>query len=374
MKVLMMDGAGFSPPYDLSLTQALVDAGAEVKLVMPDSVRAEWEDADALPPRESSRLRRALGRVSKVVSHVRLLNKLERVVREWRPDVVHLQWLPLPLLDARFLRSVKGRTKLVHTMHNTSLFHGTSPGVQGWGLEESWYLFDRIIVHSEYSRRAALASGAATERNLVVVPHGPFDHYSRFVSSSPRPIAPVTILFAGAIKPYKGLDVLVESLPALAKATSPGSWRLMIAGHPSYPLNSLREQVERRGLQEYVTWNLRHQSERELGVLLGSSHIVVLPYREIDQSGVLLAAVGVARPVVATKVGAFPELLKHEQHGLLVAPNDANALGESLARMVNDADLRTRCENSMRSLACGSLRWSTIARSTLSVYKSIHRD
>lgn len=371
MKILMVDGAGVSPPYDLSLSKALVASGAKVRLVMPDSVRAEWENPDALPPAPPSRMGKMIGRLSKAASHALLLWRLEREVREWRPDVVHLQWLPLPMLDVRFLRAVKGRTCLVHTMHNTSLFHGTSAGVQGWGLQEALSLFDRIVVHSEFSCRAARKSAAAREEQLHVIPHGAFDHYRELATSTNRDAWPIRLLFVGSIKPYKGLDLLVESLALLASKAPVGSWQLVVAGHPSYDIEPLKERLQELNVGSQVTLSLRHQSERELAWLLHDSHVVVLPYREIDQSGVLLAAVGMERPVVATRVGAFPEMLVDGEHGLLVSPNHPQELGEALVQMVTDAALRARCEAGMNGLGQGVLNWQPIARITLDMYQSI---
>ena len=73
MKILMVDGAGFSPPYDMSLSKALRAAGADVRLVMPESVRAEWESPDALPSAPPSRMGKLFGRLSKAAAHALLL-------------------------------------------------------------------------------------------------------------------------------------------------------------------------------------------------------------------------------------------------------------------------------------------------------------
>jgi glycosyltransferase involved in cell wall biosynthesis len=210
---------------------------------------------------------------------------------------------------------------------------------------------------------------------LRVIPHGAFDYYSEFVGAADvrGPDSRVHLVFAGSIKSYKGLDVLVESLPTLAAATPNGAWHLTIAGQPGIPIAPLAKTIRDYGLGENVTWSLRHQSERELGRLLGAADVVVLPYREIDQSGVLLAAVGVKRPVVATRVGAFPELLRHETHGLLVSPEDPLELGRALARLVVDSPLRTYCQGQMQHLASGELNWATIGHKTLNLYKELAR-
>lgn len=367
----MIDGAGFSPPYDFSLVGGLEAAGAEVRLAMLDEAKQGWENPDALVGVRPSRFGKTAQRIGKAVRYAAFLRDIGRLVERWRPHVVHLQWLPLPLIDRRFVTAMKGRIPLVHTLHNTTLYHGASPGLQGVGVAGTWPLFDRVVVHSEYSRRAALRAGMVREDQVRVIPHGAFDYYGKYATDVVRAPGPVQLLFAGTIKSYKGLDILIESLSVLSRQTPPGSWHLTVAGQPALEIEGFRALLTERGLTEYVTWSLRHQSERELGRLFVGAHVVVLPYREIDQSGVLLAAVGVHRAVVASRVGAFPELLQHEQHGLLVPPGDPVALGEALARLVLDRPLRDHCELQMKRLAGDTLHWSTIGRTTLDMYREL---
>jgi glycosyltransferase involved in cell wall biosynthesis len=371
MKVLLIDGAGMSPPYDLSLVKGLETSGAVVRLVIPSAVRRDWENPDAAIVRNSSPLTRKLQRAAKAGQYALLLEGLREVVNEWKPDIVHMQWLALPILDGRFIGAMKGRVPLVHTLHNTSLFHGSAGGVQGWGLRSALTKFERVIVHSEFSRNAALKLGMVQEQSLRVIPHGAFDHYGILGAGTSREKRPVNLLFAGSIKPYKGLDVLIEALSTLAAESPKGSWHLTIAGSAGGSVDALRKVLSDNNLDRQVTWCLRHQSERELGQLLAAAHVVVLPYREIDQSGVLLAAVGVGRAVVATRVGAFQELIRNEQHGLLVSPEDPVALGHALARIVVDDDLRAYCESQMQVLSAGALSWSNVGRMTTKIYDEL---
>lgn len=372
----MLDGAGFSPPYDFNLVQALEAMGASVRLIMPESVLKGWKSPDGVPQEKPRRVARLLGRLWKGAQYAGLLDDARRIVRDWHPDVVHVQWLPLPPADRWFLHSIRGRVPLLYTMHNTTLFHGSTGGIQGWGLKGALRSFDGIVVHSEYSKASAVRGGLVREAALRVIPHGAFDYYRRLGEEPGRPArrtngGPTELLFAGSIKRYKGLDLLIGSLTTLRDAAPEGSWHLTVAGQPGIDMSPLRELVHAHGLDAYVSWSLRHQSERELAMLLVRSDVVVLPYREIDQSGVLLAAIGVGCPVVATKVGAFPELLRHEVHGLLVPPDDPRSLGLALARLVGDCALRTACSAQMQQLASGPLAWSTVGRATLDLYREL---
>jgi glycosyltransferase involved in cell wall biosynthesis len=370
-RVTVLDGGGFSPPYDFSLVSGLRSAGVSVQLAMPAQVLRDWEDPDAHPIVSQSALLRASRKAGTAFSYATRLGRLALDAYRSRIDVLHLQWLPVPVLDVRVLGALKGRVPLVYTMHNTSNFHESDRGFRNRGKRTAYTLFDRIIVHSQYSRQSALHSGVARADQLRVIPHGAFEYYKSLVTKARSSQGPVQLLFAGSIKAYKGLDILIEALPQLAANTAAGSWHLTIAGHAGMPLAALQARVRDLGVHDSVTWTLRHQTERELANLFEASHAVLLPYREIDQSGVLLAAVGMHRAVVASRVGAFPEIVQDGEHGLLVPPVDVDALGRALVTIVSDHDLRLRSEQAMRELAGTSLHWSRIAGQTIALYQEL---
>ena len=367
----MVDAAGFSPPYDYSLVGALRDAGVDVDLIEPPDMRSAWSDHDAsvTPPRF-----KRLSRVLKGAAYVARMRALLRRVDAERPDVVHFQWLALPAIDGYVINRLRGRCALVFTMHNTSLFHGAaSSGVQGWNVNDVYAQFDRIIVHSEFGRRAALASGRARDEQLVRIPHGAFSHYAQLCppdraqrSESPR------LLFVGSIKPYKGLDVLIRAFALMRQAMPESTARLVVAGYPSMPMDPLFALAASLGVAEHIDWRLRHLTERELAGEIAASHAVLLPYRELDQSGILLAAVAMQRTVIGSAIGGFPEIIEHERHGLLVPPGDPEALGAALVRFVSSPLRKSRFEDELGALAGGDLSWNHVALATISAYRGLH--
>lgn len=152
-------------------------------------------------------------------------------------------------------------------------------------------------------------------------------------------------LFVGLIRPYKGVDLLLEAV-----AAAPG-WRCVVAGEPwGNASRELTEQVTRLGIADRVGLRLGWVPEDELSWLLAAADLVVLPYRSGSQSAVAPMALAAGVPVLSTRVGGLAEAVLHGRDGLLVAPGSARELAvalrslddERLGRLRRGARERTR--------------------------------
>jgi glycosyltransferase involved in cell wall biosynthesis len=97
----------------------------------------------------------------------------------------------------------------------------------------------------------------------------------------------------------------------------------------------------------------------------------VLPYRRIDNSGVLAAALAFGAALVMSDVGGFGELHRGDGVGELVPPGAAAALAATVARLLADPDARTRLAERSAAAAAGPLGWDSIAERTESVYREL---
>jgi glycosyltransferase involved in cell wall biosynthesis len=382
VRALVVDATSNSLPYDRSLCDALVRRGAHVILAcsrLPgrEAVQGSFETKEAFY-RVAHRLvgSRAVAarRVARGVEHLPDMISLATHVRRHRPDVVHFQWLPFPLIDGRIVPRIRAVAPVVLTLHNTTLARGQfRTALQCVGYERAVRSASAIIVHTNYSREQLLSDGRVDPHAVHVVPHGALDYYRALAgdeddhsTSDGRAI----VLFFGAIAPYKGVDLLIEAFGALPKDVR-ASCRLVIAGQPRCDVGALRDLSERLGIAECVTWDLRYVPEAELARLVRSASLVVFPYRSIDQSGALMAALAFDKPVVATRVGGFVELLRDGEHGRLVDPGDSEALAAAIAELVTSPAVRARMTARVRSLREGMLSWDSIAGKTLDVYAAV---
>src|SRR5207247_11126606 len=171
------------------------------------------------------------------------VRRLLHRVRELDPDVVHVQWLPLPRLDLPWLRSIAAQSPAVYTAH-----HAT-PRDDPTGVDArraAYDLVERVIVHSR--RRVEDLEELGVERDRIAyIPHAVFDSGAR-----DEPTAPTgsTLLFFGLLRTYKGNDVLVRALPQIPDA------RLVVAGDPLDPVEPLQELARSLGVDARIEWRL----------------------------------------------------------------------------------------------------------------------
>lgn len=388
MRVLVLDPPLFTLPYDLHFARALAEAGAEVSLVGRPLRPYEAIDPAAPVPFRPLFYRRAEARQGawrtsratqalKALEHALGWRAVERLVAATRPDVVHLQWLVLPAIDGLFLRRIKRRAPLVLTVHNASLTaHGAASlvGRLGAALQEAGQrrllgLFDRFLAHTEQTRAQLVRAGVEPAR-IEVLAHPPLELAPAPPPAPKRPGAPVRILFFGAIKGYKGVDVLVEAGIRLMQG-APGC-RIDIVGRPFEDLAPQRALIEAAGLGDRFGLDLRYVPDEDLARYLAAADIAVFPYREIDASGAFALAVAHGLPVVASAIGVFREE-PAARHIRLVPPGDAGALAEALRELVTDEAARARLAAGSRALQASLVPWRGFAERCLALYAAIAR-
>jgi glycosyltransferase involved in cell wall biosynthesis len=293
-----------------------------------------------------------------------------------RPDVVHLQWSLAPPLDGALVRAMRSRVApVVYTAHNV-VPHEARPWHAAF---HSWLQAsaDRVIVHSAATRRRVVVLGGAPPERIDVVPM-PADEPGCVISRDEARAAltpalgaasPV-VLFIGHVRPYKGLELLLDAVPALRSAVP--DVRLVVAGAVrggALAERRLSADVRARGLEDVVGLRLGLLAREDFDRLLWASTVVVLPYRSEGDSAVLAAARGRGRAVVATEVGGLADALE-AGGGILVRPGDPAMLASALANVLLHAGLRHRLEREART-AAQSWTWRDAARRTLEIYRTV---
>ena len=162
-----------------------------------------------------------------------------------------------------------------------------------------------MIVHGAASRDRLLVEvgGIAPER-IAVIPHALLHAGAAGACAAEQ--AEPRILFFGLIRPDKGLDVLIEALPAVAARVP--DVRLEVVGSPRMPIEPLRERASALGVAGRINWDLRFVPDADVPALLARARVIALPYRWIEGSGVFATALARGVPPVVTAVGTFPEL------------------------------------------------------------------
>jgi glycosyltransferase involved in cell wall biosynthesis len=359
----VVDPSAYTPPYDHALCAALARAGAQVRLQtsrfgygpvpVPDGYeRVERFYRRGAGSRPGSRRRFAAKVVQQVPDMVRYARTAARGA-----DVVHFQWLTVQPVDVHLLP--RGRP-LVLTAH--AVLPREPRRGQRAAQRALYDRVDAVVVHSEHGRdRLVDALGVAPEK-ITVIPHGAFEHLTRVPGERPLPSELAAIdkpvaLFFGLLRPYKGLDVLLEAWRGVDADAE-----LWIVGMPRMDLAPLRAAADSR-----VRFVPRFVSDPEIAAFFRRADLVVLPYRETEASGVLYTALAFGKAMVASDVGGFSEV----GAGQLVPPADAGALRSALAGLLSDESERHRLGKEALVAAQERYSWDRVAALTLDLYRSL---
>ena len=138
-------------------------------------------------------------------------------------------------------------------------------------------------------------------------------------------------LFLGLIRSYKGVDLLLE---AISRQSGDSNWSLVVAGEPWEDLGpALEQQARALGIEDRLQLRLGWVPEAEVPLLLAAADLVVLPYRSGSQSAVAPLALAAGLPVLSTKVGGLPEVVRDGINGVLVEPGSVDELACALEEM-----------------------------------------
>jgi glycosyltransferase involved in cell wall biosynthesis len=370
MRVQLVDPSAFTPPYDRSLAAALAARGAEVELVTSRFLYGPVPPARGYAVREPFyRLAGRVGRDSRLRLPLKALEHLPQMLAassHGGGEVVHWQWLTVPRLD-RLLVGAWGRPRVI-TLHYPLPEPEDRRGLRAQRRILS--SFDAVVSHTaEGASRLREEVGIDPER-VRVIPHGPLDYLTGLPAEAPLPSelaeppaeGPV-ILFFGLLRPYKGVDTLLEAFAEVEGA------ELWIAGMPRMPLEPLRALAARApGRVRFVP---RFVADPEIPALMRRADLLVLPYRRIEQSGVLYAGLAFGKPMVLADVGGFAELGR--AHGLarMVPPDDPPALAAALRELVADPEERRRLAAAAREAVSGPRGWDAIAAAHIELYEAL---
>ena len=302
---------------------------------------------------------------SKLAQHVPDMLRYRRAASS--ADVVHFQWLPVQHLDGYLLpakRARDGRRRpLVLTAHDV-LPREPRPG-QLSAQKRLYDRFDAIVVHSEHGRARLIDELGADGDRIHVIPHGVFTHLAAGASVRPRTNGRPVVLMFGLMRPYKGIDVLLDAWRGVDGEAPIEDAELMIAGMPRMDISALRAAAPAN-----VSFDPHFVGDDELPAYFQRADLVVLPYLQADQSGVLFTALAFGKPLLLSDVGGFPEV-QSTGAARIVEAGDPRALGKALRELLADRATLTEMCVRARAAANGRYSWKAIGAAHVELYRSL---
>lgn len=389
IKVCALDLWCYTPYYDRYLCDSLRDENLEVGLASASYYRDPGYfkrhgfqntpglcDIVARLAIGNQGIRRALMAVESCVNMIALA--VGFLVS--RPDIIHVQWMPLikrvpvELWFLRFARYLG--IKLIYTVHNVL------PQDTGEVFKETftrvYQRMDALICHNQEAKTKLVNEFGVAAQRIWVIPHGPLFHDAKrpTVQESRAWLGvgedECVVLCQGVVDSYKGIDFLLDAWSRM-EVSRPRA-RLIIAGTgEQYRLRDVERRVASLGIQRSVRLDLKYIPAEELPAYFQAADIIVFPYKENTTSGALLTALPYGKAIVATRLPVFREVLEGDRSALFVEYGDVEGLAAALGGLVRDPNERERLALGAATAARSQDSWSGIARRTARCYEFVLR-
>ncbi len=274
--------------------------------------------------------------------------------------VFHFDWL---FVFSVLYSKMRG-FKVITTLHDVTSFTGSRIplAVEKKVLNS----MDQVVVHNNYSY--SVINGIHAAGHYHVIHHG---NYMQFIKKvEPQNIRQtLQLLFFGQIRKVKGLDVLVNALPILKKKGV--DVKLTIAGRVWKDDNiaTYEEIIARDGTGDMVEMNIGYIPNDKVWDYFNNTNIVVLPYREIYQSGVLLMAMSYGRAVLTSNIRAFADVINDKENGLLFESDNSESLAEKIEYIYNNKETLRQLEERSTEFVKTEYDWDVSAKKIKQVYQ-----
>ncbi len=292
-------------------------------------------------------------RISTFSSHIEMLLKTffiyPFILLKWFPALMKYETLYIPqqgIWDFGFIFIFKllGK-KVVNTVHDSKLHFGESSFLMSILLRLRYNLSNNLIFLTDIEKSSFFELYKQEKWETAVIPHGIF----KLPGIDIRPVTNSrNILFLGRIIKYKGVDLLIEVADEIEDEID----ELVIGGEANYNLR-LPKSSKVKIINKFL-------SETEMVKLLNQSDIIVLPYLEATQSGVVTLAINSAIPTILTNVGGLVEQLA-ESEAIFIEPNSKEQLKKAIVSLLNNSDKRKQLKNKLL-LKKDSLSWEKISQ------------
>jgi glycosyltransferase involved in cell wall biosynthesis len=380
---------GVDRPYVYGLAMALLAEGVRLDVIGSEYVDSpEMHTTPGLqffnlwPPQQSRST--AFGKLSRVMKHYA---RLIRYTAGAKPRIFHILWnSKIQLFDRTLLMlyyRMMGK-KIALTAHNVNQGRrdGNDSVLNRLTLRLQYRLTDHIFVHTQKMKDELIVEFGVRDRTVTVIRHpinDAFPDTDLTTAEAKRQLGlrndEKAILCFGRIKPYKGIEHLLEAFQRLVERDA--SYRLIIAGEVQKENEGYLNQIKQRILSELergqVILKVQFIPDEEMEVYLKAADVMVLPYNEIFQSGVLFLGYSFGLPVIATDVGSFREEIVEGRTGFLCRPGDPTDLAKAIETYFNSDLYRDMGETrkEIRNHANAHHSWAAVAELTRNAYAKL---
>ncbi len=306
--------------------------------------------------------------IKKKLSYAFSILKFYLLVIVVKPKIIHFQWFKAPLFDYVFLhliKSIRPKLRIIYTAHNI-LPHNSGEKFKNIFLK-IYNKVDKVIVHDNSTKLELIRSFKLKESKIAVILHGllniPIVEKENYKLSKEQINFrnKVVFLFIGNISEYKGIDLIIEVWNNYEQINSNNKIQLLICGHDKDNLLS-----ELKPFKNVTICN-KFLTDEEFVMFIRKSDIVLLPYKKISQSGVLLTVLNEEKNVIVSNIGGLTQPFDVSDIGWILEDTSADSLKEKILMAVIDFKNKNTDFAKIREY----YSWGNISKKTYLLYQDL---
>jgi glycosyltransferase involved in cell wall biosynthesis len=331
--------------------------------------------------------KKPLAKAAKLLNVIAVYIRIVCYAASTKTKVFHILWnYKFPILDRTLMLiyyKALGK-KIVFTAHNVNAAtrDGNESKLNSLSLKAQYRLVDHIFVHTDKMKLSLMGEFGVKENAVTVIPFG-INNSVPDTALTPRQAKErlgindyeKTFLFFGRIRQYKGLDYLVEALKQIA--LQDGSYRLIIAGEPKKDSMQywydIQRVIKENKIEEQIIQRIGFIADGETEIYFKAADVLVLPYTDVFQSGVLFLAYSFGLPVIATDVGSLRDDIVDGETGYLCRPCDVSDLAQTIERYF-ESDLFKNLSyrrDDIKAFANARHSWNVVSDKTCMIYDQL---
>lgn len=376
MKIVVLDiSSKNAVQYNPSLCRALAVEGHQVTLIAP-TLKGDHKDfvycgLIKLVPKSWVSKDFAVKKVLRAIEVILNYIIVAFYISKLRPGILHIQWLPLTEVCSleyyvlALYKKLCPKIKVFLTAHNVYPHNINEVGKVKYKVRflKVDKIIDGYMVHLNSSKVMMQKEFGISESRLHVAYHGLYipEGYTPIDQLNER----INIILYGYQTLYKGADLLVDAVEMLSHYVRDRIKVNIIGSTDSNLFASYSGKATKLG----INWVNKFVSDDELYSAIGSSDLILLPYRKISQSGVLLLALSYKKPILTSDLSSFKETLEGYPTDYFFKSEDSKSLSNLIERFVYGKIDQAKIKSIISELN-QKYTWTEAAKATIRAYKS----
>jgi len=317
--------------------------------------------------------------IIKFLSYLKSQIKLLFILKSEKPEIIHFQWFKVPLLDCillKFIKRLSPKSKIIFTAHNV-LPHDTGNKYKKI-YNKIYNLLDGIIVHTNRSKEEIKDQFNIYNDKIRVIPHGLLE--LNYDENNTKKIKSevhennnlgdkIVLGFIGSIRKNKGIELLLDVWEE-NEFLNNNEIILLIAG--SCKNDKLNKRIEEMNNYKNVIIDIRFLPLDNFAAYMKVSDIILLPYLNISQSGVLLSVLAEEKPVLVSDRGGLTDPFEVGEIGWVIEPTESD-LRDCLREIINNKNEIRKIKNNeeLWTKVKQYYSWKDIGKKTTAFYESL---